>query len=234
MRQDAFFIGWSRALPPPLARLLALVAAGLLGGAVVLALLLGATADDPAGPDPQPPAEGPARVEGVLRALPYPMIVTDEGRTVLLFGEGKHGASPAGVGQRVVVAGYRFGRGSIGSIALDAAPEALGPAAASTVLPMGRWRITGEVCDGKCAAGAMRPGTGLAHRACAVLCLEGGLPPVLVPTAPVAGHRYLLLANAAGGPITPEVLRLTGLRATFEGRVERIGDLLVLRVEAVR
>lgn len=234
MRDDAFFIGWSRALPPGLGRFLALVASGLLGGAVLLALLLGATADDPAGPDPRPPAEGPARVAGVLRTLPYPMLVTDDGRTLLLSGEGKRGAPAEAAGQRVRVAGYRFSRGGIGNIAVEGAPAPLGPAPAPALVPMGRWRITGEVCDGKCAAGAMRPGSGLAHRACAVLCIEGGLPPVLVPTADVAGHGYLLLADAAGGPIGPEVLALTGLRATFEGAVERIGDLLVLRVQAVR
>ncbi|MGE6744243.1 hypothetical protein ACQKGC_28815, partial [Allorhizobium pseudoryzae] len=51
--------------------------------------------------------------------------------------------------------------------------------------PLGRWRIAGEICDGKCYAGAMRPGSGLAHKACANLCLIGEIPAVFVTVDPV-------------------------------------------------
>ena len=98
------------------------------------------------------------------------------------------------------------------------------------VKPLGRWRLTGEICDGKCYAGAMRPGTGLAHKACANLCLIGGVPPVLVTTAPVEGERFLLIAGADGGPVTPALLDHVATLVQVEGDVERRGSLLVLRV----
>ena len=87
----------------------------------------------------------------------------------------------------------------------------------------------GYYCDGKCWNGAMRPGNGIAHKACANLCLIGGLPAVLVTTTPVAGSTFLLLADADGGPM-PESLRpMVGLRISLDGSVERRGDLLVMR-----
>jgi hypothetical protein len=98
-------------------------------------------------------------------------------------------------------------------------------------VPLGRWRLVGEICDGKCWTGAMRPGAGIAHRACAGLCLTGGLPPVLVTTGPVAGSSFLLLAGADGGPVTGGLARLAGLRIRLDGHIERRADLLVLRAD---
>jgi len=242
MRHDSFFIGWDRRWAPGLGRFVGLAAGGTLAGALLLALLLGGSTDDPAGPDRVPPPEGPLELTGVLRARPYPMLVTapaagqPRGRAVLLAGDGKRGADATLAGRQVMVAGFGMARGGIATLVLATAPRAMpGLAPEPVVERLGRWRITGEICDGKCAAGAMRPGTGLAHRACAVLCLDGGLPPVLVATAPLplataAGSDFLLLADAAGGPIGPEWRAQTGLRVTLEGEVERVADLLVFRV----
>jgi hypothetical protein len=78
----------------------------------------------------------------------------------------------------------------------------------------------------------MRPGTGLAHRACATLCLDSEIPAVFVPTAPVAGHAVLLLADRAGRAGIPALRDAIGRRVTLEGEVERLGSLLVFRAEA--
>jgi hypothetical protein len=239
VREADFFIGWSPRLAPALGRFLLLCAATVLGGAVLLGLLLGGTADDPAGPDRVAPAEGPLTLAGFLLARPAAILVVPpdaahpRGQAVLLAGEGKHGADAAEAGQLVTASGFGMARGSIAMLVLEALPAALpGSVPAPPVEKLGRWRITGEICDGKCAAGAMRPGSGLAHRACAVLCLDGGLPAVFVATAPVAGSGFLLLADADGGPPGPSLLARTGLRVTLEGEVERLADLLVFRVAA--
>jgi hypothetical protein len=100
--------------------------------------------------------------------------------------------------------------------------------------PLGRWRITGEICDGKCYSGSMRPGNGLAHKACANFCILGGVPPVFVSTAPVEGSSFMLLADAAGGPLPGRLYDLVALRLQLEGELERRGDLLVFKVNLAR
>jgi hypothetical protein len=77
----------------------------------------------------------------------------------------------------------------------------------------------------------MRPGSGVAHRACASLCLLGGVPPVFVTTQPVEGEEFLLITGE-GDAVLPEALfDYVGLYVTLEGDVARHGDLLVLTVD---
>jgi len=240
--RDPFFIGWARP-PAGLRGFLALCAVVLVAGFGAAGYLLAATASDPGG--------GAFRfdwgrqtVEGRLEALPYPVIHVTEsarhpaGHTVLLSAQGKNGVQARGApldGQLVKASGVLLKRGDLDMLQVRGGVEGLGPVAGGEAPPLavealGRWRITGEICDGKCYAGAMRPGTGLAHKACANLCLLGGVPPVFVTTAPVAGERFLMLADAAGGPVTGRVLDHVATLVAIEGEVERRGSLLVFRI----
>jgi len=98
--------------------------------------------------------------------------------------------------------------------------------------PLGHWLLTGEICDGKCHAGAMKPGTGLAHKACANLCIAGGLPAVLEMTLPAEGSTVVLLADAEGGPMPAGLLDLTAVPVEMTGHLERRDDLLIFRIDA--
>ncbi len=228
-----FFVGWERRPPAGLGRFLLVVAGCLLLLMAALALGLG-RADDPAGPD-FAGVPGLAALpelsdmQGVVTRNPYPVLHRGDGRSVLLAGDGKQGADlPAALeGQAVTLSGYVQQRGSIGMLVVQAPATAAGPGMAPQPVPLGRFRITGEICDGKCAAGAMRAGTGLAHRACATLCIASGLPPVFVSTAPVHGQAFMLLAGPDGGPMAEGMRPLIGQRVTLEGRLERLGGLLV-------
>jgi hypothetical protein len=91
--------------------------------------------------------------------------------------------------------------------------------------------VTGEICDGKCYAGAMHPGTGLAHKACASLCISGGVPPVFVSAAPVGNTIFLLLADHDGRPAPSRMQDFIGLPVTLDGEVRHVGDLSVLRAD---
>lgn len=234
---EEFFIGWQKRPPPRLGRFLAMLSAGLLLGMLALALALG-SADDPAGPDFAAAGIGgelydTAEMSGVLTLRPYPVLHRPDGRAVLLAGDGKRGADiPAALENAVVTArGYVQQRGSIGMLVLDSPPVAERPGMAPPVQPLGRWRIMGEICDGKCAAGAMRAGTGLAHRACATLCLSGELPAIMVSAAPLFGHSFMLLAGPDGGPMPASLRPLVGLRVSLEGALEWRGNLLVFRAD---
>jgi hypothetical protein len=77
-----------------------------------------------------------------------------------------------------------------------------------------------------------RPGEGLAHKACASLCVLGGVPPVFVATAPVDGSVFMLIAGEGDAPM-PDALRdLIGVRVMLDGDAERVGDLVVFHADA--
>lgn len=238
MSQSEFFVGY---LPAPRAtRRAAMVFAVLLCVAFAgLAAVVGRTPFDIGssqyGED--------IAATGVFVARPYPLIVAaadaahPHGRTLLLGGEGKHGAQDFGRsldGRLARLEGVLVARGDI-DMALVGGADQLRPvdgaAVAPQAAPLGRWRIAGEICDGKCAAGGMRPGTGLAHKACANLCISTGLPPVFVASKPIEGRSSLLLASRDGGPAPELIADMTAVPVTLEGDVVRLGDLLVFRVD---
>jgi nitrite reductase/ring-hydroxylating ferredoxin subunit/DMSO/TMAO reductase YedYZ heme-binding membrane subunit len=246
---EPFFIGWARGVEPGLRRTVLGAVLAMALGFPALGVLLGAAADDPAdaafatvpGEVRLADLPEPAALRGLVLAGPYPLLhlpaetAGGRGRTLLLAGDGKLGAPPevrALHGRLVAAEGTVLRRGSIEMLVLGAPPTPVEDTPAPPLPaaePLGRWRIQGEICDGKCAAGIMRPGTGIAHRACATLCLDGEIPAVFVPVRPVAGHAMMLLGDAAGGPALPALRDLVGLRVTLEGEVERIGDMLVFR-----
>ncbi len=232
-----FFIGWARWLPASLRPVVVPAALLMLLGFPAIGLALGALAGDPAGGDrfaastlPELPYTG--RYEGVVIAAPYPLLQLED-RTLLLARDGKLGAHPearALHGRLVRAEGYVLRRGAIEMLVLAEPPVPIeGTATLPRAEPLGHWRIQGEICDGKCAAGGMRPGTGIGHRACATLCLDGELPAVFVPTRPVAGHTVMVLGDAEGRPALPAMRDLVGLRVTLEGEVERIGSIAIFR-----
>jgi len=248
--KEPFFIGFA---PPPEALRPFLL--GLAGGLAVLfatlGWLLGATQDDP-GPAAFRFDWGRQTVTGVLDAHPYPVlhVLSSEteryapGDAILFSGQGKRGVqdrAEALHGRLALASGVGLKRGDLDMIQARGGANGLAeadgetPAMSVETLPepqdLGRWRLTGEVCDGKCLAGAMRPGTGLAHKACAVLCIAGGAPPVFVSTGPVDGETFLLLGDAEGRALPSAFFAWTAQLITLEGRVERRGDLLVFLVD---
>ena len=156
----------------------------------------------------------------------------------MLSGGGKRGvldrAEPL-AGQLVTASGVLLARGDLDMLQVRGGADGLSAAEGDAVLPesvpLGRWRLAGEICDGKCLAGAMRPGTGLAHKACANLCLSGGVPPVFVSSQPVEGSEFLLIAGPDGGALPQELYDYVGLYIGVEADIERRGDLLVMAID---
>ncbi len=236
MNRDTFFIGWPwRSVRPRvwfLAVVITLLAAGLAG----LGLALGSNVDDPGGGN----FAGDRTVTGVLLANPYPVLVTDPdpahpaGHAMLLAGGGKVGVQADAAkldGRRVRIDGLAVRRGTLEMLLVWRLAAVEGPAVPPTTEPLGTWRLTGEVCDGKCYSGVMRPGSGLAHKACANVCLLGGVPPVLVTTAPVAGSQFLLLANPDGRALPDAFRDHVAILQRMDGAVTRVADLLIFRTD---
>ncbi len=246
MSRRHFFIGWSAASARPIAAFLAAVVLSGLLGLGGLALALGSRVDDPGGGD----ITGDRVLTGTLVEFPYPVLVLDpdatypSGHAVLLSGGGKRGVQEEAAklaGQRVRISGTGVRRGSIDMLLvgeMKAAPGTSSGVAPALVppnlVPMGEWRLTGEICDGKCVTGVMRPGNGLAHKACANVCIMGGVPPVLVTTSPVAGTTFLLMGDPHGKALPDAFRDHVGLPRRMDGTVERIADLLVFRTDVTR
>jgi hypothetical protein len=213
---------------------LALVLVSLLAGFGALAFALGVAVDDPGGGD----FTGDKAITGTLIADPYPMIVTDnDHHTILLSGGGKRGvqvdARPLD-GKHVHATGAGVKRGDRDMLLVDQLQPAPGEALAAVREPLGTWRLTGEICDGKCSLGVMRPGNKAVHKACANVCLIGGVPPVFITTTPVLGTQYLLMGDPQGHTL-PDALRdFVAITTRMDGTLERIGDALVFRTDVTK
>jgi hypothetical protein len=248
-QDDPFFIGW---LPAPAAhrRLLRPLAAGLLLGAVAVAAVAALGQRDP----------GPGHwdagrlhsFDGWLVTRPYALLWVPgaPGRTFLLVEEGKFGALPRAEpltrgwpdGRPVRATGTVLDRDGRWMLELAAGPEGLRPLTAeeARALPPVTQPTTtaedvtlaGEIIDPKCYLGAMRPGGGKTHKACAMLCISGGVPPMLVTRDAGDREANYLLTTAADGPANDLVLPFVGEPIRITGRLERRGDLLLLRIEA--
>ncbi|MFB2553484.1 hypothetical protein [Ensifer soli] len=244
MPDHGFFVGYFRKVPPAIRRFALVFGAFFLTGLVGASLALALSEKRPGSGGYVDELRG-GRVAGFVEMRPYPILRVpgqDGGapRAIMLSGQGKTGVAGSAAplsGQWAEVSGIFVKRGDLdmllvgGHDGLRAAPQPIDAAQPMTAVPLGRWRLTGEICDGKCFAGAMRPGSGLAHKACANLCITGGVPPVFVTTSPIDGRSFLMMADAEGGPLPKALLDQTAVLIELEGDVERRDDILVFRVD---
>jgi hypothetical protein len=105
-------------------------------------------------------------------------------------------------------------------------------AAAPAVESYGRARLAGQIMDSKCFFGVMRPGRGKTHKACAALCIRGGIPPSFWVRDGAGSESVLLMTDAAGGPLGEAILPLVADPVEAEGEIVRVGDLLQFRADA--
>ncbi|MEP0503940.1 MAG: hypothetical protein ABJD13_05570 [Paracoccaceae bacterium] len=244
MSEKPFFVGYLP-IPGPLRKFLIVVAALFIGGLSVNGFLLGATQDDP-GPGAFRFDYGRQTVTGIVEMTPYPVIHVTEGNDRIKAGEsflmtagGKSGVDSRAKpleGKLARVSGVVLERGDLYMLQIRGGKNGIkaaeGEASDIVAEPLGRWKLAGEICDGKCLAGAMRPGRGLAHKACANLCLLGDVPPIFVSSQPVMGEEYLLITGPDGTPLPREAYDRVAQFIEVEGDISRHGDMLVFAIDA--
>ena len=239
---DEFFVGY---LPtPPRTKRFALgvtaLALALALGAAVLGVVGAGSTGRGFGPQAQTPEGG---VVGLLVTRPYGVlwVPSDHGPSaVFLVSQGKFG-----IGSRfddmdgtvVRVAGYSLEREGRQMIELGGPPTAaelpadrLATLRARATTSAGTTRITGELVDEKCWLGRMRPGAARTHRACAQLCVAGGIPPVIVGTDASGVAHAAIVVGADGEAIIEQVLPYLAEPIAVTGELVREGDLDYLRV----
>jgi hypothetical protein len=92
---------------------------------------------------------------------------------------------------------------------------------------LGSFKGTGEILDSKCWFGAMRPATGKVHKACASLCIRGGIPPAFFTRPPHQTEQLMIMTNG-GQPYGPGILERVADPVSVVGQLFKLGDLLVL------
>lgn len=247
--KDVFFAGWGK-VPKELRLFLMSLALSLVAFFGVVAYLISATQNDPG----DAAFIGRANAIGILQAKPYPVLHVIEskryerGQAIMLNGNGKRGVIDRAAdldGKVVRINGVRLKRGDLDAMQLRGGMNGLREVDVMDGMgkskrtadgfeietkQLGRWKLSGEICDGKCLTGAMRPGSGLAHKACANLCLIGGVPPVFVSSSPVEGSEFLMMSNEDGEAVTEDILQHTATYVEIEGDIERRGNLLVFKI----
>ncbi len=212
---DGFFIGWADAPPQADRRFLLRAAAGFTLGAAGLGAGL-AAAQAPAGRGGWD--QGAVRNwTGIAERRPYPALRTMDvdGRPLraLLATYGKC-AVDARLdpfdGRPAQIRGSLIQNGDRLMIAVIDGPDWIAPAELNAgsrarlekpePRDLGSFQLDGEILDTKCWFGAMRPARGKGHKACAALCLRGGIPPAFF-IGGREGSRSFLLTDQDGGPV---------------------------------
>lgn len=189
----------------------------------------------------------PIELVGVLDSSPYPVLFStakDGSLTaVLLIEQGKIGTQKRALalnGRVVRASGWLLHRDGRQILELEPDDRALAqidsPATTRpTLQDLGQVTLRGEIVDGKCFLGAMKPGDGKTHKECATLCIRGGIPPILISRTVTGDSVYLLLQNEHGEAIDPALhhliadpVEVRGVRHQWNG----IAGLGVLRVRA--
>ena len=254
-REDGFYVGYLT-LPRAHKRFLSVAIPLALLGIVIGAV--GIAKQQPAWGDGYWQTGEATEFQGTLALEPYPMLHVannDSDHSVssyLLVEMGKFGAADRFAemsemeGAAVSIRGRELVRNGRKMIEIDPDSRASGPAismldfdepavrVATTVEPA-ESVFLGEILDSKCNLGAMKPGSGRGHKACAALCISGGIPPVLVMQAEGEDVTYLLLTDLQGrGLDDSAIARLTpmiGEPVSLKGRSGRVGSWDVLRLD---
>lgn len=238
MAEDPFFIGWSGELAKPTRRQMLGAGLGLAAGAGAVGAGLGAMA-----PAPGPGVWDQGRkvaVTGTIYPEPYLHLLTrdlGEGvRPVFLVGPDKTriDVRPALTFTGAAVTGTMIERGEHAMMAV----EGIYPDPAPGRVRHGREKdfgdvlLAGEILDAKCWFGAMRPGHGKTHKACAALCARGGLPLAFAELDRCAeGKAGFLFLDERGQPFGAEIIPLVADPVAVRGRIIEVAGLRQIRVK---
>src|SRR5580765_8468384 len=196
---DEFFIGWEDKLPPATGSRVRRTVILLLLLTLALAILL-VLAQRTIGVSVFEWGKVKS-FSGILKSQPYPHLLVprpgaSDGQAAfssyylvkpLKFGIDAETANRLD-GSSVSLRGtliYRGGQTMLEVVAepikqADGGEKNLSTAQIVSPVCLGEQTLIGEIVDSKCYLGVMNPGELTPHRACAIRCISGGIPPVLL------------------------------------------------------
>lgn len=247
---EPLYVGY-RPLPPRDRAALLLIIPAL---AITLGVLGGVIAGSQRNPGPGAWHADVRDWSGTLTLDPFPMLLMD-GRAYFLVAEGKHGVQDRvrefdGVGVRlrgtlIERSGRRLIEVASTDNAIEQVPEValLSPPGIANEPPR-PISILAEIVDGKCYLGAMKPGDAKGHKACATLCIEGGLPPLVIelkslgsqftcpPTSIQPDEIFPLLRVDGATTLPPTVLAMVGEPVRITGTLTSVHGVPVIDTTA--
>ena len=247
---DEFYIGWEDKPPPGIGSRVRRAVVFLLTLAVVLGVLL-AVGQRTIGVSVFEWGKVKG-FSGILKSQPYPHLLVarpgvSDGQSAFSsyylvkpfkFGLDSETADRLD-GKAVSLKGtliYRGGQTMIEVVAdsirqADAPEIKLSITQVASPVSLGEQTLIGEIVDSKCYLSMMNPGALTPHRACAIRCISGGIPPVLLVRQTNGPALYFLLVSRDGKPVNQQVLNLVAEPVEISGEVERQGDWLILRAD---
>lgn len=228
---DAFYVGYLPKSPDETARFVrrivtAISSVALLAAfALAFALHYAGTGEFEFG--------RPRAIRGVVRCAVTPRLETTD-VDYLLVGYGKNRVPPEicnANGHEVTLRGTLIQREGRRLLEVVSPPADRDPASGEpAAIPVGRFTLRGEIVDSKCYFGVMNPAEGRSHRACAELCLRGGVPAVFVARDATGATAHLIIAGHDDAPINEALLQWVGEPVEASGDVVRQGKWLVWRL----
>ena len=245
MSDDEFYVGYLPRMPKRLGRFTVAVVSVLL--VAVAASAYAVAALHPANPFARSDFRDIREHEGLLVAHPMPHLVVlrpgaAEGHELsryFLVGRGKSGPKidvEALDGKYTKVRGSLIYRDAQTLISVKSAEEIPPPeldaiGQAMSIGKLGTYTLRGAIVDSKCFLGTMRPGETKVHRGCAVRCISGGVPPMLLVRDDDGAALPFLLVDSDGSAVNKRVLDMVAEPVEITGEVERLGDVFVLKAD---
>jgi hypothetical protein len=235
--ESPFYVGYGK-FPVPLRSLYVVLAVGLLVLSVGVSYFVSSNQEQ-VGDGVWNLAEQ-TEIEGFLTVDPYPVIHQrgKNPRSVILVVQGKKSADDFAKlleNRRVRARGFEIARGgwTILELTGEEAIEAIDETTIAYRVPsedLGPVTLTGEIVDSKCFLGVMKPGYGKVHRACASLCLLGGMPPMLVSKNSAGEKLGYVVTHHDGQSASRALSSIVAVPVTVNATAERRGDLIYLRL----
>jgi hypothetical protein len=250
MKKDEFYIGWKDERPTWFSRFSLIVISALSGLTVLLVVLWISASSDFV--DSNFDYGNQTIHKGIIQEYPAPMLVVMEDSTIKtypLVNFGKFGAEKPieffNSQMRNNLLNYRVElRGTViefdGKTWLELTDENYSllsfekldtPSPPLEVIRMGRQEITGEIVDPKCFFGVMKPGFGKVHLSCAVRCISGGVPPILVAPHEDGSRSYYFVTGRDGKTINDDIVSYVGFPVTVSGVIKSVEDWNVLEMD---
>ncbi|MEM7771108.1 MAG: hypothetical protein AAF327_11425 [Cyanobacteria bacterium P01_A01_bin.37] len=191
--------------------------------------------------------QGAQDLAGLLVADPVPHLIVPRPGNVssnvpfsryILSGTGKTAPNPGvleHLGKWVTLNGIVVSRNQLSVIAARSAEPIEAPAGVSPTpnegTSLGQYTLSGEIVDGKCYPGIMKPGVSKTHRACAIRCISGGVPAVFRIQNNRNDVLYFLLADSQGKAVNDRVLDLVADPIRITGEVIQYDDMFVVQAD---
>jgi len=240
-RDDSFYVGYMPKGPKPVMKRVRSFVVGAMGTGAAVAILFSLTMN----PFPAAVFEfGEVReVQGYLKEHPHPHLLVERPgeqgtwSAWYLVNQGKFGAAEAVApfaNNWVSLKGSLIYRDD--QTMVELAPGGVKllkqqPAAPINPVIAGKTQtVRGEIVDSKCFFGVMNPGDLKVHKACAIRCIQGGIPPFLVQRLDDGNVMYYLLTGKDGKSINQEVIPYVAEPLEIKGIVFKKGDMAILEI----